>query len=143
LRRSFADAAQLPLKDAAFALWRRKPRLDALELPPRTPEEIAKARAAPMAEISARIQYQRDHAQDGPTFGRLKRAHPQATDADVKQAIVAAVKFDDDCFRYFRYGRNDYMEGVERAVALAAGDNPGYLAKTYRDAENHVAFYMK
>jgi uncharacterized protein (DUF4415 family) len=108
-----------------------------------TPDEIAKAHAAPMAEISARIRYQRDHAQDGPTFGRLKRVHPQATDADVKQAIAAAVKFDDDCFRYFRYGGGDYQERVERAVALAAGDNPGYLATTYRDAENHVAYYMK
>ena len=57
---------------------------------------------------------------------------------------VPAVKFDDDCFRYFSYGRGeDYLENVPRAVARAAQENPPYLETTYRDAQNWVAYNMK
>jgi len=35
-----AEAAKLPLRDAAFSLWRQRPRLDALEGPPMTLEKI-------------------------------------------------------------------------------------------------------
>jgi hypothetical protein len=34
-----AEAAKMPLRDAAFSLWRQRPRLDTLEGPPMTPEE--------------------------------------------------------------------------------------------------------
>ena len=40
-----AEAAKLPLRDAAFSLWRQRPRLDALEGSPMTPEDIRIARA--------------------------------------------------------------------------------------------------
>jgi hypothetical protein len=79
-----------------------------------TAEERAKAAATPMAELMARIKYEHDHAEDGRTFDRLKRAHPEATDADAKQAIIAAVKFDDDCFKYFSNERTDFGERIER-----------------------------
>jgi hypothetical protein len=36
-----AEAARLPLKDAAYALWRQSPRLDTLEGQPMTAEEHA------------------------------------------------------------------------------------------------------
>ena len=39
-----AEAAKLPLNDAAFALWRQKSRLDTLEGRP-TPEEVRAFRA--------------------------------------------------------------------------------------------------
>lgn len=78
------------------------------------------------------------------TVDRQKRLHPPAGEAGLKAAIVAAVKFDDDCFRYFSYGRTeDYWENVIRAVARAAKDNPPHLETTYRDARNRVAYNMK
>jgi hypothetical protein len=102
IEKIIAEAATLPLKDAAFALWRQRPRLDTLEGRP-TSEEVRVNRAMSPEQLSAKLRYDRDHAQDGPTFDRLKPAHPQADDADIKQAIIAAVKFDDDCFKNFSY----------------------------------------
>ena len=47
------------------------------------------------------MRHDRDFAQDGPAFIHLKSAHPRASDADIKQAIIAAVRFEDACFKYF------------------------------------------
>jgi hypothetical protein len=138
-----AEAARLPLKDAAYALWRQSPRLDTLEGQPMTADEHAAAAARPMAEIMEKMKHDHDHAEDGRTFGRLKRAHPQASDADAKTAIIAAVKFDDDCFRYFDEGRGDFGERIERAVELAAKKSPGYLQRTYQRAKYYIGYYMK
>jgi hypothetical protein len=139
-----AEAAKLPLKDAAFSLWRKRPRLDTLEGPAMTPEEIRVARALSPEQVVAKIKFQRDHAQDGATFDRLKRAHPQADDTEARLAIIAAVRFDDACFKYFTIDSTDYWQRVERAVALAKRqENPGYLESTYHAACNHVAYYMK
>ncbi len=138
-----AEVAKLPLKDAAFSLWRR-PRLDTLEGPAMTREEIRIARALSSDEICAKVRYTRDHAQDGPTFDRLKRAHPQAGDIETKLAIITAVRFDDACFKYLTVDDTDYWQRVVRAVALARRqENPGYLESTYEAARNHVAYYMK
>ncbi|SIO56914.1 hypothetical protein SAMN05443247_08404 [Bradyrhizobium erythrophlei] len=138
-----AEAARLPLKDAAYALWRQSPRLDTLEGQPMTAEEHAATAARPMAEIMAKMKHDHDHAEDGRTFGRLKRAHPRASDADVKTAIIAAVKFDDDCFRYYEEAHGDFGERIERAVELAARKNPGYLQRTYQKAKYYIGYYMK
>jgi hypothetical protein len=139
-----AEAAKLPLRDAAFSLWRQRPRLDALEGPPMTPEDIRIARALSLEEVSAKVRFSRDHAQDGATFDRLKRAHPQASDTEIRRAIIAAVRFDDACFKYFTVDSTDYWQRVVRAVALAQRhENPGYLEGTYEDARYHVAYYMK
>lgn len=95
-------------------------------------------------EFRAQLKHEHDFAQAGPTFDRLKRAHPRATDDELKQAIIAAVKFDDDCFKYFRHGRaEDYWDMCILAVERAATDNPPYLEATYRDARNYVAYCMK
>jgi hypothetical protein len=141
IEKIIAEAATLPLKDAAFALWRQRPRLDTLEGRP-TSEEVRVNRAMSPEQLSAKLRYDRDHAQDGPTFDRLKPAHPQADDADIKQAIIAAVKFDDDCFKNFSYD-GDYWDNVVRAVASAAKRSPFYLESTYRAARDHVAYHMK
>ena len=139
-----AEAARLPLKDAAFELWRQKPRLDTFEGPRMTPEEIRAAHALSPQEVSAKVRYQRDHAQDGPTFQRLKRAHPDADDAEAKLAIIAAVQFDDACFRHFTVDSTDYWQRVVRAVELARQrESPGYLESTYQVACNNLAYYMK
>jgi hypothetical protein len=141
-----AEAAALPLMDAAYAVWRQRMRYEQLE-PWRwvrrdysTPEAAKKS----TSEAQAQTRYEHDFAQDASTFERLKQAHPDAEDADLKQAIVAAVKFDDDCFRYFSYGRaEDYWEMCIRAVARAAQDHPFYQEATYRDARNWIAYNMK
>jgi hypothetical protein len=139
-----AEAAKLPLRDAAFLLWRQRPQLDRIEVPPMTPEEIRIARALSPEQYSAKIRFERDHVQDGPTFDRLKRAHPLADDTDAKLAIIAAVRFDDACFKYFTVDSTDYWDRVVRAVALAQRqEKPGYLEATYETARYHVAFYMK
>jgi hypothetical protein len=145
-----AQVAILPLADAAYALWRQKVRFEQLEhryWPPKdlsTPEATEKS----IQESRAEIKYEHDFAQDGPTFGKLKRTHPLANDAQRKAVIIAAVKFDDDCFGNLKkdgakYWEGDYWENITRAVAQAARDHPGYLEITYRDARNRVAYYMK
>jgi hypothetical protein len=138
-----AEAARLPLMDAAYILWRHSPRLDTLEGQPMTAEEHAIAAARPIEDIMAQMNHEHAHAEDGRTFGRLKRAHPRADDADAKAAIVAAVRFDDDCFGYFERERGDFGERIERAVAQAANDHPGYLERTYQRAKYYVGYYMK
>jgi len=86
----------------------------------------------------------RDQAQDGPTFTHLKMAHAKASDTEIKLAIIAAVKFDDACFKYFSTDHVlDFWQRCVRAVALAEKENPGYLESTYQIARNHVAYYMK
>jgi hypothetical protein len=140
-----AEAASLPLRDAAYAIWREKTTFERLEGRRWRPKDLRTPAVAArsMRRISAQLKHEHDTAQHGPTFDRLKRAHPRAEDAEARQAIVAAVKFDDDCFKYFSNDRGDFWEDVVRAVARAALDNPGYLATTYRDARNWVAHNMK
>jgi len=139
-----AEAAALPLRDAAYAIWRHKITFERLEgrVWPRRDLGTPEARERAIRESTARINHEHDFAQDGPTFDRLKRAHPHAADPELKQAIVDAVKFDDDCFNYFSYG-TDFGETCLRAVARAAQDHPPYLETTYRDARNRVAYCMK
>jgi len=141
-----AEAAALPLRDAAYAIWRRKitfERLEGRAWPARdhgTPEAAKKS----VRETLAQVKYEHDFAQNGSTFARLRRAHPRGTDDELKEAIVAAVKFDDDCFKYFSHGRaEDFWEMCVHAVECARKDNPPYLETTYRDACNRVAYCMK
>jgi hypothetical protein len=137
-----AEAAPLPLQDAAYAVWRRRYRLDALEGRP-TAEQVQAFRAMSPPEQAASMRHDRDYAQDGPTFVHLKSAHPRASDDEIKRAIVAAVRFEDACFKYFAQASTDYWERCVRAVALAAKESPGYLENTYQLARNDVAYYMK
>jgi hypothetical protein len=138
------EAADLPLRDAAYALWRQKSAFERLEgrTWPVRDRSTPEAREKADREFVAEMKYEHDFAQDGPTFDRLKRAHPNVDDLQLKQAILAAVKFDDDCFKYYALGR-EYSEKVDFAVAQAARDNPDYLETTYRDAHNWVGFNMK
>jgi hypothetical protein len=140
------EAAALPLRDAAYLPWRQKNTFERLEgrVWPRRDTSTPEATEKSNKESHTRVKYEHDFAQDGPTFERLRRAHPRANDEELKDAIIAAVKFDDDCFKYFAYGRaEDYWEMCVRAVEHAARKNPLYLKTTYRDARNHVAYCMK
>ena len=141
-----AEAAALPLRDAAYAIWRQKLTFERLEgrVWPRRDLSTPEARERAMQESMARINHEHDFAQDGPTFDRLKRAHPHAADTEVKRAIVEAVKFDDDCFKYFSYGRvEELWDMCVHAVSRAAQEHAPYLEITYRDARNWVAYNMK
>jgi len=143
LAKIIAEAAELPLADAAYALWRQKYRLDELEgrMPP-TDEQVAIFRAMTPEQQSAKYRYERDHGHEGPMFDIVKRAKPRASEDDVKRAIIEAVKFDDDCFKYFNWD-GDFWDCVVRAVAQAQRKHPDFLDTTYRDARNNVAYYMK
>ena len=75
-------------------------------------------------------------------FDYLKRTHPYASDADIKQAIIDAVHFHDACSEHFKW-EGDFWACVVRAVAQAAKKYPHYLDMTYRDARNNLAYLMK
>ena len=137
-----ADAAPLPLVDAAYALWRRRYRLDTLEGRP-TAEEIRINRTLTPEQMAAKYRRDRDHAYEGPTFGHLKRAHPRSDDGAIRQAIVTAVKFEGACFRHFEATTAEYWQRCVHAVALARRDYPGFLEGTYQQAVNDVAYFYK
>lgn len=138
-----AESAKLPLKDAAYSLWRQRLRLDTLEGRP-TDEEIRIYRAMSAAEQAVKYRYDRDHAQDGPTFTHVKRAHPRANDTEIKLAIMFAVKFDVACAKYFSTDHaRDFWQRCVEAVTRAEKENPGYLESTYRYARNQVAYDWK
>jgi hypothetical protein len=71
---------------------------------------------------------ERDHAREGPMFVLVKRAQPRAGDADIRNAIIDAVKFYNDCEKYFKCD-GDLWDCVVRAVAQAQRHHPGYLSR--------------
>jgi hypothetical protein len=137
-----AQASRLPLRDAAFALWRQMSRLDSLEERYPSPEEVRINRAMSSERWFAKYRLEREHADEGPMFGYLKRSHPHAVDGDIKHAIMEAVRFDDACSLHFKWD-GDFWDCVVRAVAQAAKNHPDYLDTTYRDARNNLAYLMK
>jgi hypothetical protein len=141
----YRQAARLPLRDAAFHLWRYKSNFDSEELPPRPPVELNDAEAVKRFNESfdERYRHERDHAHEGITFDRMKRLHPRARDGDIRDAIKAAVKLDDDCSRYFDRDFTDLSTAVDAAMSKARGDNPGFLDDTYRSAENYLLYLWK
>ena len=136
-----AEVAPLPLKDAAWALDRGMLRLDALEGRP-TPEQVRRFRAMTPEQQGQYMRDKRAHADDGPMFGYLKRAHPNAADADIKRAIMEAVRFQDDCSKFLQWD-GEYWDCIVKAVAQSAKRHPGFLETTYRAAENHLAYLWK
>jgi hypothetical protein len=136
-----ASAAKQPLLDAAFEIWCRRYRLDSIEGRP-TAEEIRINRTLTPQQMAEKYRYDRDHAHEGPMFGYLKRAHPRADDAAIRQAIITAVKFEGATEAHFNWD-GDFWDCVVRAVAQAAAQYPDFLETTYRDARNNLAYYMK
>jgi len=141
----YREAATLPLKDAAFELWRYKYNFDSEELPPRPPVDLSDPEVSRhfTANFNESYRREREQAHDGIMFDRMKRVHPRASDADLKQAIKAAVKLHDDCDRYFDRDYADFAKAVEQAVAKARLANPGFLETTYRSAESNLLFLWK
>ena len=126
-----AGAEELPLYDAAYALWRQMSRLDRLEGRP-ADEEVRINRALSREEWWAKYKHERAHAYEGPIFGYLEHAFPHADEGEIKQAIIEAVKFDDDCSKYFKW-EGDLWDCVVRAVTQAQSNHPNYLDTTYRE----------
>jgi hypothetical protein len=120
-----ADAAPLPLLDAAYALWRRRCRLDTLEGRP-TAEEVRINRTLTPEQFSAKYRWDRHHARDGPAFSHLKRAHPRADDGAIKQAIMTAVKFEDACFKNFEQAPANTGNAVNTPWHAHAGIFPAF-----------------
>jgi hypothetical protein len=136
-----AKVAPLPLKDAAWALDERMRLLDTLEGRP-TAEQVRCFRAMTPEQQSQHMRDERAHADDGPMFGYLKRSHASADDADIKRAIMEAVRFQDDCSKFLQWN-GDYWNCIVRAVAQSARKHPGFLETTYRAAENYLAYLWK
>jgi hypothetical protein len=144
-QRIIEDAATRPLRDAAYLLFREQDWFNRLEDETEGPYADDAALQAARARSIARTKAMLDRANthNGPTFARLKQAHPNVTDDELQAAIKAAVKFDDDCFASYPHERGDEWDKAVRAVARAARKNPGYLENTLHDAANRVAYYMK
>jgi hypothetical protein len=147
--RGIDDASKLPLFDAAYALWRMKGQLDRVdpqqEATHPQPVDLKDERAwgRVVRAAIANVLHEHNTAHEGPTFGRLKRAHPEAKDEDLKRAIKAAVKLDGDCTRFFSYKESRYLDDVTRAVNLAKKENPGFQEQTYESASHHLAVMMR
>ena len=109
-----------------------------------TTREVRVNRTPTPEQFRAKYRYDRDHAHEGPMFGYVKRAHPRADDAAIRQAIITAVKFEDALPSEHFNWNGDFWECVVRAVALRGlAQYPDFLETTYRDARNNVAYYEK
>ena len=138
-----AEAAKLPLPDAAYTIWRQKSAF-IREIEEASPCDLSDRRDALThgQRLGAEDDLARTGASESVSFQRVKQAHPRADDAAVTDAILAAIRVNDDCMRHFVWV-DDFWDSVIRAVDRARRDHPDYLETTYRDARNNVAYYMK
>jgi hypothetical protein len=83
------------------------------------------------------------NAHTGPTFDRLRRAHPHATDQDLQNAIKAAVRFDNDCSRFFSYSDAGLPADATLAVRKARLENPDFDDATYNSAIHVLCHWMR
>jgi|SRR5215469_14413614 len=90
-----------------------------------------------------KVRADRAATEDGPTFLRLRRAHPNAGDHELKSAIRAALKLDDDCTKFFSPAGDDFAANITRAIEGARTGNPGFLAGTYELARAELTRTMK
>lgn len=123
------DASKLPINDAAYYLWRSRFILSRRENPqPKKSDELdtAEGMGRAIRRAIAKVHFDRDNAEYGPTFDRLKRAHPNERDDDLRHAVGLAVKLDTESYKNFLQCRD-----VAKAVEQARLDNPGFLQSTY------------
>ena len=145
IQRIIDEAATRPLRDAAYLLFRQQDWFNRLEEEAEGPyADQAALEAARVRSIArARVVIDKANAHNGPTFARLKQAHPKIGDDALKAAIKTAVAFDNACFADYPHERGDDWDKAVRAVKSAARKNPGYLEVTLHEAANRVAYYMK
>jgi len=144
-QRIIDDAATRPVRDAAYLLFRQQDWFNRLEEEAEEPyvDDAALEAARARSRQRAGVILDTANAHNGPTFGRLKQAHPGSGDDELKAAIKLAVTFDRACFDSYPRERGDDWDKAVRAVAAAARLNPGYSEDTLHDAANRVAYYMK
>jgi hypothetical protein len=142
-------ASKLPLRDAAYLLWLHKRELDRRDTPTdQQPAPGAKSfdtevvRRAMQSAISS-VTYERDHAEFGLTFDRMKAAHREVLDDDLRAAIRHAVKFWTDCKGNFSYSQAGLYLDAKRAVDLSLSHNPGFSNETCKVAVNRLCFEMR
>src|SRR5690242_18714131 len=91
-QRIIDEAATRPLRDAAYLLFREQDWFNRLEeeaegpYPDQAALEAARARSI----ARAKVVVDKANAHNGPTFARLKQAHPDISDDTLKIAIKAA-----------------------------------------------------
>jgi hypothetical protein len=142
-------ASQLPLNDAAYYLWRSRQEIDRDEKIPPPPAydllmPIVDGSFRRAVDVSRLVEFDYDNAHRGPTFDRLKRAHPGTDDHELQRAIKLAVKFYRDCMRHFSYSAdNDISDDVNKAMDLARKENPDFLDSTYDQARSLLRFMMR
>jgi hypothetical protein len=142
-------ASQLPLNDAAYYLWRWRQEINRdKKVPPPPgydlliPTVDGSFRRA--VDVWGLVEFDYNNAHRGPTFDRLKRAHPGTDDHELQRAIKLAVKFYRDCMRHFSYSAdNDISDDVKKAMDLARKENPDFLDSTYDQARSLLRFMMR
>ena len=142
------QASALPVNDAAFLLWQQRYQLDRLEgnrSPKQPTDELSTKEgfARSVRRAFASVIFERDNAQHGPTFRRLKQTHPNVPDESLREAIRLAVKFDTDCSKYFSHSAAGLFEDAKRAVEQARVANPGFTEATYRRAVQKLCEAMR
>jgi len=145
----FQRAAGLPLMDAAYHLWSRRNSLNRLDpwRQEESPSFLAAQRWRRWRELERRVRAGLGLRSDFPThfatLDRLRKVHPQAGDRAARVAVAAAVKLDSDCCRHFSYQSPNYLTDVDRAVARARTQNPGFQEGTYKAAWHVLAIAMR
>ena len=146
IARIMTEAGRLPLPDAAYYLYMKKAELDRLEpathRPPPEPQSWAYVTQV-VRQVTQQIAKERAEGYEAATFDRLKRAHPEASEAELARALRAGIKLDVDCFRHYSAKGSDCYQDVVRAIGRAKAENPGFQEATYRAAEHHLAWAMR
>jgi hypothetical protein len=144
------EAAKLPPNDAAFWLWINKDQLDReTQTPPPAARKADLNDPGVFAKIVktaiAHVLWEQENASDGPTFDRMKTAHPEASDRELKRSIKAAIKLYQDCCRYCsNQSQSPNIFGVATAaIESAKRENPGFSEDTYRRAQFEMLQAMR
>jgi hypothetical protein len=145
--RTVLDAvSQETLFDAAYILNRQKSTLTMHErqagLHPPSPEVDLSSWDATRRLIKAtyaRLLAEREVEHMGPSFCRLKAAHPEASDDDVRRAIRATIKLEKDIVNPGRrFSTGDYWKDTNDWVRWAFDMNPGFTEATFRRLLDHT-----
>ena len=136
------SAAKLPLIDAALLLWLRRRELQLWDGRSSSPPLGGDA-ASQIRQATRALDFERANAANGPTFHRLRLAHPHTDERDLKDAIDRGVRLEADCAKHFRNSGAGLDVDAKRAVDLARYDNPGFLDASYEVAAEYLRIVMR
>lgn len=135
-------AETLPLVDAALWLWLRRHELQRWDGKSSSPR-LSGDPAAQLQQAIGALDFERANAAGGPTFDRLKIAHPEADDASLRHAIELAVKLETDCASHFAHTAAGPEADAQRALEFARAGNPGFLEASYIAAARYLCTVMR